>query len=77
MNKIAFIVALSTCFIVSGGVLAEEEKSAKQLCEEYAKEEDISKEELDDYIAQCIVNLSGVEEAEIPERESGSDTDIK
>jgi hypothetical protein len=75
MNKIAMIVVLSTCFTVSGAVLAEQETSTKQLCEEYAKENGISKEELDDYITQCIANLGDVGEVGPAESESDSESE--
>jgi hypothetical protein len=75
MNKIAMIVVLSTCFTVSGAVLAEQEKSAEQVCEEYAKEDGVTKEELDEYIAQCIANLSDVNEGEPAESESDSESE--
>jgi hypothetical protein len=75
MDKIAMIVVLSTCFTVSGAVLAEQEKSTKQLCEEYANEDGITKEDFDDYITQCIANLGDVGEVGPAESESDSESE--
>jgi hypothetical protein len=76
MTKITMIVVLSVCFTVSGAVLAEQEKSAKQLCEEYAKEDGVTEEEFDEYIAQCIANLSSDDEEAGP-AESGPGSEIE
>ncbi|MCW9024183.1 MAG: hypothetical protein OQK73_05830 [Gammaproteobacteria bacterium] len=58
MLKNFSFLAIIFAILSSPTVVAETEKSAEEQCKQFAQEEQISAEEMKDYIAECVASLT-------------------
>ena len=56
IKKISVLLA-ATFFLFSGNVFAVSSTEAESICRQYASEDGVAEDELNDYIAQCILDL--------------------
>ena len=58
LKKISFLAAASI-LVFGMNVFAESMEEAEQKCKQYAAEDQITADEMDNYLTQCIEDLSG------------------